>query len=42
MTIKCAIAGLPYGGGKGGVAVDIRELSRNELENMSRAYALGL
>jgi len=42
MTIKCAIAGLPYGGGKGGVAIDIRELSRNELENMSRAYALGL
>ena len=42
MTIKCAIAGLPYGGGKGGIAVDIRELSRNELETMSRAYAFGI
>lgn len=42
MTIKCAVAGLPYGGGKGGIAVDIRELSRNELEIMSRSYALGL
>ncbi len=42
MTIKCSIAGLPYGGGKGGVAVDVRELSRNELENLSRAYAFGI
>jgi len=42
MTIKCAIAGLPYGGGKGGISVDIRELSRNELETLSRAYAFGL
>ncbi|TDY59708.1 glutamate dehydrogenase/leucine dehydrogenase [Aminivibrio pyruvatiphilus] len=42
MTIKCAIAGLPYGGGKGGVSVDVRELSRNELENLSRAYAFGI
>lgn len=42
MTIKCSLAGLPYGGGKGGIAVDIRELTRAELENMSRAYAFGM
>lgn len=39
MTWKCAIAGIPFGGAKGGVAVDPRELSRGELERMSRRYA---
>ena len=38
MTIKCAVAGLPYGGGKGGIAVDPKQLSRLELERLSRAY----
>jgi len=38
MTIKCAVVGLPYGGGKGGVAVDPKGLSRLELERLSRAY----
>ncbi len=38
MTIKCAVAGLPYGGAKGGVAVNPKELSRLELERLSRAY----
>jgi glutamate dehydrogenase (NAD(P)+) len=38
MSWKCALADLPYGGGKGGVAVDPRILSRNELENLSRRY----
>lgn len=38
MTIKCAVAGLPYGGGKGGVVVDPKTLSEAELENLSRAY----
>jgi len=38
MTIKCAIAGLPYGGGKGGVAVDPKKLSSQELERLSREY----
>ena len=42
MTIKCATVGLPYGGGKGGVAVNPRELSRWEMERLSRAYALGI
>lgn len=38
MTIKCAVVGLPYGGGKGGVIVDPKKLSRMELERLSRAY----
>jgi glutamate dehydrogenase/leucine dehydrogenase len=39
MTIKCAVAGLPLGGGKGGVIVDPKKLSSHELERLSRAYA---
>ena len=39
MTWKCAIANIPYGGGKGGVRVDYKKLSPTELENLSRAYA---
>jgi glutamate dehydrogenase (NAD(P)+) len=38
MSWKCALAGLPYGGGKGGVAVDPRSLSQRELEAVSRRY----
>ena len=38
MTIKCAIAGLPFGGAKGGVSVDVKKLSDNELERLARAY----
>jgi len=38
MTFKCAVANLPYGGGKGGVAVDANKLSKSELERLSRAY----
>ena len=38
MTWKCALMGIPYGGAKGGVAVDPRLLSRNELERVSRRY----
>jgi glutamate dehydrogenase (NADP+) len=38
MTLKCALVGLPYGGGKGGVAVEPKALSRRELERLSRAY----
>lgn len=39
MSIKCAVAGLPYGGSKGGVIVDPKQLSRQELERLSRAFA---
>jgi glutamate dehydrogenase (NADP+) len=38
MTFKCAVMNLPYGGGKGAVRVDPRELSKAELERLSRAY----
>ncbi|PIY72601.1 glutamate dehydrogenase [Candidatus Roizmanbacteria bacterium CG_4_10_14_0_8_um_filter_33_9] len=39
MSIKCAVAGIPYGGGKGGVILDPKKLSLNELERVSRTYA---
>ncbi len=38
MTWKCAVTGIPYGGGKGGVVVDPKKLSKKELEKLSRAY----
>lgn len=38
MTIKCAVAGIPMGGGKGGITVDPKNLSKNELENLSRGW----
>ena len=38
MTTKCAIAGLPYGGGKGGIIVDPRKVSKGELERITRGY----
>lgn len=38
MTMKCAVVGIPYGGGKGGVTVDPKKLSKKELERLSRAY----
>ncbi len=38
MTIKCAVAGLPFGGAKGGVVVDAKKLSQLELERLSRGY----
>ncbi len=38
MTIKCALASIPFGGGKGGVAVDPKALSERERERLSRAY----
>ena len=39
MTWKCAVVGIPYGGGKGGVVVDPKKLSRKELEGLTRRYA---
>lgn len=38
MAIKCAVANIPFGGSKGGVTVDPKTLSENELEQVSRAY----
>ena len=39
MTWKCAVVGIPYGGAKGGIIVDPKELTRGELERMTRRYA---
>ena len=38
MTWKCAVVGIPFGGGKGGVTVDAKKLSITELENLTRRY----
>ena len=42
MTWKCAVVGIPYGGGKGGVAVDPKRLSRRELEQLTRRFTTEL
>ena len=38
MTWKCAVAGIPFGGGKGGVVCDPNKMSRRELEALTRRY----
>ena len=38
MSLKCALLDLPFGGAKGGIVVNPKELSKNELEKLSRAY----
>jgi glutamate dehydrogenase (NADP+) len=38
MTFKCAVLNLPFGGAKGGIALDPKELSKLELERLSRSY----
>ncbi|WP_242524696.1 Glu/Leu/Phe/Val dehydrogenase [Metabacillus sp. cB07] len=38
MSLKCGIVNLPYGGGKGGIICDPREMSLKELERLSRGY----
>ena len=42
MTLKCAVANIPMGGGKGGVTVDPKKLSKGELERLSRGWARGM
>lgn len=39
MTWKCAVVGLPFGGAKGGVVCNPKELSQEELEHLTRRYA---
>ena len=38
MAVKCAVVDIPYGGGKGGIAVDPKALSSGELERLTRGY----
>src|ERR1700720_1463174 len=38
MSWKCALVGLPYGGAKGGIRVDLTTISKRELEGLSRRY----
>ena len=38
MSFKCAVADIPYGGGKGGIVVDPSSLSKNELKRLTRRY----
>lgn len=38
MAIKCAVVGIPYGGGKGGVAVNPKVLSKDEVERLTRGF----
>lgn len=42
MTMKCAVAGIPMGGGKGGITVDPKSLSKPELERLSRGFVKAL
>lgn len=42
MTWKCAVVGLPYGGAKGGVRVNPKLLSQNELQNLTRRFTAEL
>jgi glutamate dehydrogenase/leucine dehydrogenase len=39
MSFKCAVVGIPYGGGKGGIKCDTKKLSEGELERLTRKYA---
>ena len=42
MSLKCAVANIPYGGAKGGVKVDPKTLSKRELRNLTRRYTFAI
>ena len=42
MTWKCAVVDIPYGGAKGGIACNPREMSAGEMERLMRAYTVSM
>lgn len=42
MSLKCAVANIPYGGAKGGIKVDPATLSKRELRNLTRRYTFAI
>ncbi len=42
MSLKCAVVQIPFGGAKGGVRCDPKKMSKRELEQLTRAYAVAL
>ncbi len=42
MTWKCAVVDIPYGGGKGGIACNPKEMSRREIERLTRRYTTAI
>ncbi len=42
MTWKCAVVDIPYGGAKGGITCNPREMSKGEIERLTRAYTLAM
>jgi glutamate dehydrogenase (NAD(P)+) len=42
MTWKCAVANIPFGGGKGGIICNPKEMSQDELERLTRRYAYSI
>ncbi|MFL5564594.1 MAG: Glu/Leu/Phe/Val family dehydrogenase [Gemmatimonadaceae bacterium] len=42
MTWKCAVVGIPFGGGKGGIQCDPSKMSMGELERLTRRYTAGI
>jgi len=42
MTLKCAVVNIPMGGGKGGISVEPKNLSKRELEELSRGFVRGM
>ena len=41
MTWKCAVVNIPFGGAKGGITVDPKKLSQDELERLTRRFTVG-